>query len=461
MASTYSAIYQAQVQFFNTGITRSYAFRKTQLKKLNRLIRQNETQINEALFKDLQKHPQEVYMTELGPIYEEIKVQLKGLYQWMQPQPVSSSFFLFPASSVIYPQPLGNVFIISPWNYPALLTIKSIIGAIAAGNTVLVKPSEISAHTAALLEQLINENFEPGFIKVINGDGATVIPQWLNHFHFDHVMFTGSTVVGKKIMEMAAQHLSPVTLELGGKSPCIVDADASIAVTAKRIVWGKFLACGQTCVAPDYLIVHESIKDKLVAAIIKEIEKNYGADARASNSYPRIINAKRFETLKAYLQEGRILYGGNTDEADRFIAPTLMDNVQEDGRLMREEIFGPILPIFTFKEKTEVLALIQKNPYPLALYIFSSSNQTARYYIDHVRFGGGAVNETILQLGNSALPFGGVGYSGFGAYHGKHSFDTFTHYKGIVKRATWFEPAFRHAPFSAFKANIWRKLLGR
>ncbi len=459
--NVYQTIYDTQKAFFKSGATKPYTFRKQQLQKLETVLRANEALINEALYKDLRKHPQEVYMTEIGAVYEEINVQLKNMRNWMRPKTVPSSLFLFPAVSKIYAEPVGNVLVISPWNYPILLTLRGVAGAIAAGNTVLIKPSELSAHTAAVMEKIINENFDAGFLHVINGDGVTVVPQLLEHFHFDHVMFTGSTAVGKKVMEMAAKQLSPVTLELGGKSPCIIAPDANISVAAKRIVWGKLIACGQSCVAPDYLVVHESVKDKLVLAIIAEFEKGFGTNPQQHDSYPRLINKRRFEAVKRFLNDGNILYGGQTDETDLFIAPTILDNIQPDAPIMREEIFGPVLPVFTYKENAEVVELVEKNPYPLALYVFTGSKQTEQFFIENIRFGGGGINETILQLGNSELPFGGVGYSGHGGYLGKHSFDTFTNYKGVVKRYTWMEPAFRHAPFSSAKTKLWRYLLGR
>lgn len=461
MAQDYSNIYQAQKAFFKTGTTKPAAFRIAMLEQLEQRIREHEQELTDALYKDLRKHPQEVYMTELGGLYEEIKEQKKNLRAWMKPKSVPTPLFLFPASSKIYPEPLGNVLIITPWNYPVLLTFAAVAGAMAAGNTILIKPSELTVHTSAVMEKMINDHFPEGYMHVLNGDGAEVVPALLLNFHFDHVMFTGSTSVGSKVMEMAAQKLSPVTLELGGKSPCIVAADANIAMAAKRIVWGKFINCGQTCIAPDYLLVEASVKDALVAALKKEIIACYGEDPRNSESYPRIIHARRFQTLASYLTQGTVIHGGQTDVSDLYIAPTLMEDVPDEASLMKDEIFGPILPMFTYQDKEEVLDRIEKNPYPLALYVFSGSVRTQKFFIDKIRFGGGAMNETILHLGNSELPFGGIGYSGHGAYHGRHSFDTFSHFKSVLKRGNLFEPAFRHAPFSAFKTKLWKYLLGK
>jgi aldehyde dehydrogenase (NAD+) len=461
MSLPYQQLYDAQVRYFRSGATRPIAFRKEQLRKLEDVMRAHEPQIEEALHRDLRKHPQEVYTTEVGGVYEEIHLMLRKLDKWMRPKRVSHPLFLMPGRSRIYPEPLGNVLIISPWNYPVLLTFRVVVGAIAAGNTIIIKPSEVTSHTANVIAQIVNAHFPSEFMHVVNGDGAEVVSNLLLNHHFDHVFFTGSTAVGSRVMEMASRHLSPVSLELGGKSPCVIAPDANLTIAAKRIAWGKLVCSGQTCVAPDYLVVHESVKDQLIAKLIDVIEEAYGKDPQQSDSLARIINKKRFETLNSYLTEGRILYGGKAVAEDLYIAPTIMDQVSPDARVMKEEIFGPILPVFTYREKEEVLELIERNPYPLALYVFSSSGATQQYFIKNVRFGGGAINETVLQLGNMDLPFGGVSYSGHGTYLGKYTFDTFTHYKSILQRANWLEPSIRHAPFSSFKTNLWRRLLGR
>jgi aldehyde dehydrogenase (NAD+) len=300
----YQTLYDSQVAFYKSGATRTFAYRKEQLKKLESMFRNNEKLIEEALYKDLRKHKQEVYMTELGPVYEEIRVQLRGVRQWMQPQTVETPLYLLPSVTKLYPEPVGNVIVISPWNYPVLLTYRAVAGAIAAGNTVIIKHSELSHHTSTLMEQLINRHFPPEYIHAVSGDGATVVPQLLEHFHFGHVFFTGGTEIGKKIMGMAAKQLSPVSLELGGKSPCIVDETADLKMASKRIVWGKLLNCGQSCVAPDYLVVHENIKDKLIQTIIKTIEECYGTDRAANDNYGCIINNRRFQSIVKYLHEG-------------------------------------------------------------------------------------------------------------------------------------------------------------
>lgn len=461
MSNPYQSLYDAQKAFFKSGATKSISFRKQQLKKLEEIFRSNHILIEEALYKDLRKHHQEVYMTELGPLYEEIKTQLIGMRQWMQPQTVPTPIFLLPSVTKLYPGPVGQTLIISPWNYPILLTFRPVAGAIAAGNTVLIKPSELSAHTAAVIAKLINENFPVEYMHVITGEGTEVIPMLLENFYFGHVVFTGSTDVGKKVMAMAAKQLSPVSLELGGKSPCIVDETANLKMAAKRIVWGKLLNCGQVCVAPDYLMVHESVKEKLVQEIIFSIEKTYGKDQQQNDNYGRMINRKRFDSVVKYLKEGTIRYGGQTNEAENFIAPTILENVPATSAVMQEEIFGPVLPVFTFKEKEEVLQMIEKNPHPLALYLFTTNKRNEQFFIEHVQFGAGCINETVYQLGNSNIPFGGIGTSGMGGYLGKFSFDAFTHYKGVVKKVNWFEPFFRYPPFSKVKLKLWQLAMGR
>ena len=457
----YRPLYDSQVAYYKSGATRSLGFRKEQLKKLESLLRNNEQQIEEALYKDLRKHRQEVYMTELGPVYEEIKTQLRGVRQWMLPQTVETPLYLLPSVTKLYPEPVGNVIVISPWNYPVLLTYRAVAGAMAAGNTVIIKHSELSYHTSTLMEELINQYFPAEYMHAVSGDGVTVVPQLLEHFHFGHVFFTGGTEIGKKIMGMAAKQLSPVSLELGGKSPCIVDETADLKMASKRIVWGKLLNCGQSCVAPDYLVVHEKIKDKLIQTIIKTIEECYGTDSAANDNYGCIINSRRFQSIVKYLQDGNIIYGGDVNEETRHIGPTIIDNVKPDAAVMREEIFGPVLPVFTYQQNDEVLKLVDRNPNPLAVYIFSTSKSTQNYFIEKISFGAGCINETIYQLGSSSIPFGGIGTSGHGGHLGKFSFDTFTHYKGIVKKVNWFEPFFRYPPFSKSKLRLWRLALGR
>lgn len=440
-------IYEKQQAYFASGATRPYAFRKAQLKKLQSILKTWEPQILEALQKDFRKPEFETYGTEIGPLYSEIRHTLTYLRSWMQPVQVNTPLPFLPSSSYTYTDPLGITLIISPWNYPFLLMIYPLVSAIAGGNTMILKPSEIAPHTAQLIADMIRENFDEDYIAVVLGDGIEVGQELLHNYHFDHVFFTGSVPVGRKIMEMAAKHLSPVTLELGGKSPCIVEADANIAYAAKKIAWGKFVNAGQTCVAPDYLLVHASIKDKFIAELKAIIHKMYGDDPKASPDYARIISDKRFQTLVTYLDNGTILTGGETDAAERYIAPTLIDDVKADDAIMKDEIFGPILPIITYNDQQEVMDWIAKSPYPLSLYVFSSSKKKADHYIDNVRFGGGCVNNTLIHLGNPDLPFGGVGTSGIGQYHGELGFRAFSRTKSVLKSPTWFDVPLWYAPY--------------
>ena len=461
MHSNHFDIIRSQQAFFQSGATRSAAFRKDQLIRLHKLIEKNEKHIEQALYADLHKHPQEVFITELGPSYEEIKVQRKHFQKWMQPRRVSTPIFLQPSVSRIYPEPVGNTLIITPWNYPLVLTMRPLAGAIAAGNTVIIKQSEHSAKTSALIEELINNEFPSNYIHALPGIGSEVLPPIIEQFYFGRIFFTGGTAIGSKIMEMAAKQLSPVSLELGGKSPCIVDNTANLSLAAKRIVWGKMLNCGQSCVAPDYLLVHQDIKESLIQLIIREIEKNYGTDLLQNPDYGRIIHEVRYRKLVSYLNEGKIIYGGQTNDEQRFISPTIMDEIEPGASLLKEEIFGPLLPVFTYKNHEHILNMIAENPYPLSAYVFSNDRRMQDLILQNVPFGGGCINETIYHLGNHHMPFSGIGTSGMGGHLGKHSFDLFTHYKGIVKKANLPDPAFRFPPFTDKKANLWRKLVHR
>ncbi|MES2648518.1 MAG: aldehyde dehydrogenase [Bacteroidota bacterium] len=439
-------IYLAQQQFFKSGVTRSYAFRKAQLAVLKAAIHRNESKLLDALQKDLGKSAFESYATEIGLVYSEITYVIKHLRQWMQPKRVPTPLILFPSSSKVYYEPLGTVLIISPWNYPFNLLIMPLVAAIAGGNTIILKPSELATETEIIINTIIGETFEQEYIATVNGTGKLVSNMIETH-HFDHIFFTGSTMVGKKIMEAAAKQLSPVTLELGGKSPCIVDKDANLDFAARRIAWGKWINAGQTCVAPDYLLVHASVKDKLVQKISAATNKMFGSNPQQSPDFPRIINDKRWETVAGYLEEGNIVFGGESDRNDRYIAPTIIENFTADSKLMQEEIFGPVLPVITFQEKEEVLDWVNKNPYPLACYVYTSSKNTAAFYRDQIRFGGGAINNSLQHLGVPGLPFGGVGYSGMNSYHGKTGFLTFSHQKSMLHTPTWFDTPLLYAPF--------------
>ncbi|GEO05412.1 aldehyde dehydrogenase [Adhaeribacter aerolatus] len=443
----FKRLYNQQRQFFESGRTRSYAFRRQQLIRLKNAVRSHEELITEALYQDLHKAPTESYTTEIGFVYEEINYALKHLKEWMKPQRVPTPLIAQPAHSKIYRDPLGLTLIIAPWNYPFQLMLSPLVGAIAGGNCAILKPSEETTRTAEAIEKIIKDTFPPEYIAVVQGAGAVVVPALMDNFPFDHVFFTGSVPVGKIIMAAAAKHLTPVTLELGGKSPCIVDDTANLHVAARRIAWGKFLNAGQTCVAPDYLILHQSVKDQFVTLIKEAIRDFYGDDPAQSPDYPRMLNQKRYNAVAKFLKSGKILVGGQTDEEEKYISPTLLDNISPDDPIMQEEIFGPVLPILTYQHLEEVPRIIARQPYPLALYLFTGSSAHEKYIMEQVRFGGGCVNDTVLHLANPAIPFGGVGTSGLGNYHGKYSFDTFTHAKGVLKATTKLDIPLRYPPY--------------
>lgn len=440
-------VLHASRQYFSSGATRSYAFRKAQLQQLKQVIMANEAAINQALYADLKKSPEEAWASELGLLMAEINLAIKNLHNWMAPQRVGTDLVNLPSSSKIYRDPLGVVLIIAPWNYPLQLALIPLVGAIAGGNCAIVKPSELAPATAAVIEKIMSEAFAPEYVQCVSGEGATLIPAMMNSFRFNHVFYTGSIPVGKIIYQLAAKDLVPVTLELGGKSPAIVEADASLDATARRIVLGKFINAGQTCIAPDYLLVHYSVKEALVAKMKACIVQFYGTDAAASYDYGKIINEKRFDKLISYLPQGNIIAGGQYDKSNLFIAPTLIENVALDAPLMTEEIFGPILPVFSFTDTAAAMQLVQRNANPLAFYLFTSSNKTEQEWISAVPFGGGCINNTDWHFTNHHLPFGGVGNSGLGAYHGKFTFDTFTRQKGVLKTPSWFDPSIKYPSF--------------
>ncbi len=439
---------QQQRQFYESGATRPFAFRKQQLLSLKKSVEDYEEEIYEALYKDLHKSREETWVTENGFFLTELKDTLKHLSAWMNPEPVATNLLNLPSRSTILREPLGVVLIIAPWNYPFQLLFTPLMGAIAAGNTVVLKPSEFAPATEAVMEKIIQAVFPPELVLYVKGDGATVIPSMMNQFVFDHVFYTGSTSVGKIIYKMAAENLVPVTLELGGKSPCVVEADANISIAAKRIAMPKFSNAGQMCVAPDYVLVHESKRVELIEALKKYIPQFYGANAIDSDAYGRIINQKQFNRIVSYLSDGTVVYGGKYDEANLYIEPTLLDGVSVDSNIMRDEIFGPVLPILTFSTLEEAKAIINRNPNPLAFYVFTNSAAKEKAWLDAIPSGGACVNTASLHLTNPNLPFGGRGFSGTGAYHGKQSFDTFSHKKSVMKTPTWFDPALKYPPFT-------------
>lgn len=451
--------YQQQQQFFESGATRSYAFRKQQLLVLKKAILAYETRILEALHKDLRKPAVEAYGTEVGFSLSEISYTLAHLKEWMTPVTVGTPMIAQPAGSFIQRDPLGITLIIAPWNYPFQLLMAPLIGAIAGGNCVFLKPSEETPHTAHVVEEMIRAYFVPEYITMVQGEGGVVVPQLMEAVRFDHVFFTGSVSVGKLIMAAAARHLTPVTLELGGKSPCIVHRDARMSKAARRIVWGKFLNAGQTCVAPDYLLVHEDVKDELVGLMKQEIVAFYGADASESALYPRMVNAKRFDAVVRLLSVGKALIGGNYRADDLYIAPTIIEGVGLDNPIMQEEIFGPVLPVMTYRKLEDIPAIVARNAYPLALYFFSESRKAQQYILEQIRFGGGCINDTMLHLSNPELPFGGVGSSGLGAYHGRYSFETFTHAKSVLRASTLIDLPLRYPPYGKFAERMIKTIL--
>lgn len=433
--------------FFNTQQTKDISFRKEQLKKLSKAIKSYESDILEALYTDLGKNKVEAYATEIGITLKSIKNARKELKNWTKTKNVDTPLYLFPTKSYIKKEPYGTVLIIAPFNYPFQLVFEPLIGAIAAGNTAIIKPSELTPNVARVIKRLINETFDANYIEVI--EGGIEETQTLIHLPFDYVFFTGSENVGKIVYQAASENLVPVTLELGGKSPVIVDETANIKVASERICFGKFTNAGQTCVAPDYILVHESVKDDLITALSKTLREFYGQNIQQSPDYGRIVNLKHYHRLTSLLNSAQmnIVFGGHSDEDERYIEPTLLDHVTNDSAIMQEEIFGPILPILTYQSLDEAIAFIHQRPKPLSLYLFSEDENATQRVINELSFGGGAINDTLMHLANPKLPFGGVGASGMGRYHGKYSFDTFTHEKSYIFKSTRLESGVHLLPY--------------
>lgn len=432
---------------FNSGITRPYAFRKEQLKKFRASILQHEQELYDALYADLKKSPEESWVTETGLVISELNAAIKHLRDWMEPERVATNLLNLPSRSRIMREPLGVVLIIGPWNYPVQLLLNPLIGAIAAGNCVVLKPSEFAPASDAVMKKIIEDVFPKEYILYVQGDGATVIPAMMNNFSFDHVFYTGSTTVGKIIYKMAAEKLVPVTLELGGKSPCVVESDANINVAARRIAIAKFSNAGQMCVAPDYLLVHNSVKDKMIEALKKTADHFFTTNPQESYNYGRMINEKQYNRVAGYLSSGTIMYGGKTDKDKLYISPTIITDIPDNASIMNEEIFGPVLPIIPFNTMEEAKAVIARHPNPLAFYIYTSSSSKEKEWLQAVPAGGCCVNNSSWHLTNHHLPFGGRGFSGTGNYHGKYSFDTFSHKKAVMKTPTWFDPSIKYPPF--------------
>ena len=427
------------------------------LQRLRTAILDSEAEINAALKADLGKSGFESYMCEVGLTCSEISYMIRHTRRFAAERRVPTPLAQFHARSYVKPSPYGVVLIMGPWNYPFMLTMDPLADALAAGNTVMLKPSAYSPHTSAVIEKIISSCFDPSYVAVISGGREE--NQCLLREAFDYIFFTGSQAVGRQVLRQAAEHLTPVTLELGGKSPCIVDRTANIPLVAKRIVFGKFLNCGQTCVAPDYLYCEASVKDRLVQAIGKEIRAQFGERPLDNENYGKIINQKHFRRLAGLIDREKVVFGSGLEEDRCRIEPTVMDNVTWEDPVMGEEIFGPILPVLTFQTLEEAAAQVNSRPHPLALYLFTSDKQHVRYVTSRCQFGGGCVNDTIIHLATSAMGFGGVGASGMGAYHGKVGFDTFSHHKSIVDKKTWLDLPMRYQPYQPFKEKLVRMFL--
>lgn len=450
--------FESQKEFFNTGETKNIDFRINNLKKLKNIIIKNEDNIIEALKKDLGKSSFESYATEIGMVYDELNLHIKNTKKWAKTEKVKTPIIHYPAKSYIYKEPYGVALIIGPFNYPVQLLLSPLVAAMAAGNCAILKPSENTVNTALLLEKIINDNFDEKYIKVVNPLGGKEVVSYLLDLKFDYIFFTGSIPVGKIIMKRAAENLIPVTLELGGKSPCIVDKDAKLEMSAKRVVWGKFINAGQTCVAPDYLYVHKDVKEKFLGYLVSEIKNQFGENIKESKDFNRLVNLRTIERLKSYISEGDIFFGGSYDEKELYFEPTILTNIKENSKVMEEEIFGPILPVLEFEDINKVISYVNKRDKPLALYYFSENQSNIEKVLNNTSSGGVTINDTIIHVASSHLPFGGVGASGIGSYHGKESFNTFTHRKSVVKRGTFMDIGVRYAPYKD-KIKMLRKLM--
>ncbi len=449
---------QKQREFFLTHTTKDVSFRKRNLEKLLDGVTRYESKIFDALHADLHKHKFEAYGTEIGMVREELKYQIKHIGKFARPKRVMTDLLNFPGSGRIYPQPYGVVLIIAPWNYPFQLLMNPLIGAVAAGNCAVLKPAGYSGRTSAVIQELIRECFDDKYIAVFTG--GREVNQMLLEERYDAVFFTGSPSLGKIVMEKAARHVTPVILELGGKSPCIVDYDADIDVSARRIVFGKFLNAGQTCIAPDYCFAHKTIKTELLEKMKAYIKEFYSDDPGSSEHYGRIINARRFETLSDLMKCGTVYTGGGKDARSLYIEPTILTNIAPEDRIMQEEIFGPILPVMEFEQLDDVIKFINERERPLALYYFSKSRGRRDKVIDQTTAGGGCINDTMMHLSNPSLPFGGVGLSGMGRYHGKYSFEAFSHYRSVLIKPFYGDNPIRYAPYRDSWLAVLKKIFG-
>ena len=452
-----NVIVEAQRKYFQTGATLPVSFRIGALRRLYDAVSGSEKEIHDALRKDLGKSGFESYMCETGLVLEEISYMLKHVRRFAGEKRVRTPLAQFHSRSYKKPSPYGVTLIMSPWNYPFMLTLSPLVDALAAGNTAVVKPSAYSPCTSEVIRQILTKCFEPQYVSVVTGGRAE--NTCLLHEHFDYIFFTGSQSVGKEVMRSAADHLTPVTLELGGKSPCIVDQTANIKLAARRIVFGKYLNCGQTCVAPDYVYCHRSVRDRLIKEIVKQIRRQFGKKPLDNKNYGKIINEKHFDRILGLIDKEKVVFGGNSDRDALRIEPTVMDNVTFSDAVMQEEIFGPVMPVLTFDSLDEVIRNVNAMPHPLALYLFTSSKAAAKKVTARCGFGGGCINDTIIHLATTEMGFGGFGESGMGSYHGKTGFDTFTHYKSIVDKKTWLDLPMRYQPYRKVHEKMVRFFL--
>lgn len=450
-------IVRRQKMFFRTGKTIPLSFRKAALKRLRRAILRNEKEICAALREDLNKSESESYLCEIGMTLSELSYMEKHLGAWMAKKPVLTPLAQFSAESFTVKEPYGVVLVMSPWNYPFMLCMEPLIGALAAGNCCVVKPSAYAPATSAVIRKILGECFPPEYVLTV--EGGRKENQELLDQPFDYIFFTGGVTVGREVMERAAKNLTPVTLELGGKSPCVIDRTAKLDLAAKRIVFGKFLNCGQTCVAPDYLLVERCVKEEFIGYLKKWITAMYGMDARKNPDYVKMINEKHFRRVCGLIDPEKVVFGGGADADSLKIQPTILDHVTPEDAVMQEEIFGPVLPVIAFDTVAEAERFIRERPKPLALYLFTRDRRAAARFLRYIPFGGGCINDTVIHLATSRMGFGGVGQSGMGSYHGKKSFDTFSHEKSVVKKHLWLDLPMRYAPYHGWKDALVRMFL--
>ncbi len=445
-------------EFFESGKTRDVKWRRKVLIRLRNALKDNVELLQAALKEDLGKSPEEAYMTEIGTILFNLNLLIRHIRKYAAVRRTRSVMALFPSRGYIVPEPYGTVLVISPWNYPLLLCVDPVAEAVAAGNTVVLKPSKTAPATSEAIARIFAQVFEPGHVTVVRGGegvGDVLLEQ-----HFDYIFYTGSERIGKLVMSKAAEHLTPVTLELGGKSPVIIDESADVDIAAKRVVFGKMMNSGQTCIAPDYVLIHNSLKDEFVEGFKKYSKLFLGENPLGNEVYPKMVNGRHFDRVRSYLEQGKVLCGGRSDTQLRKIEPTLLEVSDMNVPVMQEEIFGPVLPLVEYKKLEEALSFIRKRNSPLALYVFAENKKVTRHIIDTVRYGGGCVNDTLMHIVSPYMPFGGVGASGMGAYHGRYGFDTFTHYKSVLKSPARFDNPLRYPPFTARKFGIIKRFLG-